>query len=401
MQPRAVVGLAPPPSIDSLALPKDWEPGAETPSDPPPGEIGTYWKAMTSGGSTGRPKVIIHHSPPALDPETPSQGFVLNDTVLIPAPLYHNAPFSLSHMALCWGAHVIEMERFDAVETLRLIERHRVRWLYVVPTMMHRIWSLPPEIRGQFDVSSLEFVVHMAAPCAPWLKEAWIDWIGPDKVWELYAGTESLGGTVISGREWLAHRGSVGRCYIGSLKILNAAGQPCAPGEVGDIYFKPPGDRPPFHYLGADAVVKDGWQTYGDLGWLDAEAYLYLADRRTDMVVSGGANIYPAEVEAALDAHPSVASSVCVGLPDADLGHRLHAIVEMRPGPVPSAEDLEAFLGGRLARYKIPYTFEIALEPLRDDAGKVRRLALRDVRVNQVAAGASFPSLRSARQPKD
>jgi bile acid-coenzyme A ligase len=278
----------------------------------------------------------------------------------------------------------VEMAKFSSGEALGLIERHGVKWVYLVPTMMNRIWALPAAERVTFDVSSLEMVLHMAAACPVWLKERWIEWLGADVVWELYSATEGMGGTVIGGTEWLAHKGSVGRIAPGAnVRIQDDAGGACASGEVGEIFFLPPSGRgSTYHYLGADAPMRGQWESYGDLGWTDADGYLYLADRRTDLIVSGGANIYPAEIESALDAHPAVGSSIVVGLPDDDLGHRVHAIIEARSGTrTPLASDLAAFAGERLARYKLPHTWELVAGPLRDDAGKVRRSALRDARV--------------------
>lgn len=355
-------------------------------TDPVPVEVAPYWKAMSSGGSTGRPKIILDHAPSAWDP---SVGVLLQqpgNTVLNPGPLYHNAPFSAIHAALFGGGHVVDMGRFDALRALELIERHRVEWVNLVPTMMNRIWRLPVEQRDAFDLSSLRTVFHMASACPEWLKACWIDWIGPERLWELYGGTERQGRTVISGTEWLAHRGSVGKVQEGAqLKILDENGRECAPGEIGEVFFLPDeGPGTTYHYLGAEAKRVDGWESIGDLGHLDADGYLYLSDRRTDMIVSGGANIYPAEVEAALDAHPRIATSAVIGLPDDDLGQRVHAIVQGSPteGP-PEVEALRAFLAERLVRYKIPRSFEFVDEPLRDDAGKTRRSALRDARLSQ------------------
>jgi bile acid-coenzyme A ligase len=347
-----------------------------------PSQVAPHVKAIASGGSTGRPKVIVDHVPSVLDPDAPSLGMRVGDTVVIPGPMYHSAPFGLMYQALGWGCHVVLMPRFDAAETLRLVQHHRAAWLYQVPTMMHRIWSL--ETRGDYDVSSLEIVCHIAAACPPWLKEKWIDWLGPDRLWEVYSGTEALAATTIGGREWLAHRGSVGRPTAGArVRILDEDGNDVPVGEVGEIYFLPArGAGSTYHYLGAEPRLCGEWETFGDLGQLDEDGYLYLADRRTDLVISGGANVYPAEVEAAIDAFPGVLASVVIGLPDVDLGQRVHAIVEI--GTTGSAFDVAAlgqFLGERLARYKLPRSIETTHERLRDDAGKVRRSALRAERL--------------------
>jgi bile acid-coenzyme A ligase len=294
---------------------------------------------------------------------------------------------------------VIETPKFDAREWLRLVEQHRVGWAYLVPTMMHRIWSLPEEERQAADLSSLRVVFHTAAPCPAWLKRAWIDWLGGERILEIYAGTEGVGRTVIWGDEFLTHPGSVGRVVGSEMKILGEHGEECAADEVGEIHFRPPGGIDgAFQYLGAEARTRDGWITLGDLGRMDSDGYLYLADRRTDMIVSGGANIYPAEIEAALDAHPAIASSAVVGLPHPDFGRVPHALIELKAGgDAPDAADLDAFLSGRLARYKLPYTFEVSSTPLRDDAGKVRRNAVRDDCETRLAAGAKFPALRQSK----
>jgi len=352
-------------------------------SAPLPVCVSKHVKAIATGGSTGRPKVIVDHAPAMLDPDAPSLGMADGDTVVVPGPMHHSAPFGLVYQALAWGCHVVITPRFDATDTLRLVEQHRAAWLYQVPTMMHRIWRLGDGARARHDVSSLEIVCHIAAPCPPWLKERWIEWLGPDRIWEVYSGTEAVGATKIGGREWLEHRGSVGKLMTGAeLRIVGEDGQPLPAGEVGEIYFRATnGLGSTYHYLGAEPRTHGEWESFGDLGWLDADGYLYLADRRTDLVICGGANVYPAEVEAAIDAHPAVLASVVVGLPDADLGQRLHAIVEVRDvTTAPAADALMDFLRQRLAAYKLPRSLEFTRERLRDDSGKVRRSAHREAR---------------------
>jgi bile acid-coenzyme A ligase len=348
-----------------------------------PERIARHWRAPTSGGSTGRPKLIVSKQAAEFDPDAPFMEMRRDQVHLVPGPLYHNAPFSLSSIGLSRGHHLVVMKRFDALEALELIEKHRVNWLVMVPTMMSRIWRLEPEVRARFDLSSLETLWHMAAPCPAWLKEEWINWLGPEKIWELYGGTESQGVTTIRGTEWLSHKGSVGKpketCVM---KALDQNGLEVSPGQVGEIYIKPTaGPGTTYYYIGAEPKsAADGFESLGDMGWFDGEGYLYLVDRLTDMILSGGANIYPAEVEAAIDAHPAVRSSAVIGLPDDDLGARVHAIVDItRPL---SAEELLSFVGERLARYKLPRSVEFVDEPLRDDAGKVRRSALRSARLS-------------------
>ncbi|MFV3126698.1 AMP-binding protein [Niveispirillum sp. KHB5.9] len=360
-------------------------PGAEFSDAPLPSKTPARWKIHTSGGSTGRPKLIVDKQPGLYDPEKPPMGQRQGDAMLNPGPLYHNAPFIGVFHTLFAGGHVVEMGKFDPLRALELIERHKVNWVNFVPTMMSRIWRLPEEQRSAFDMSSLRMVYHMAAVCPQWLKQAWIDWLGPDRITEVYGGTELMGGTVITGREWLSHKGSVGRPRPGCrMRILDEKGGECAVGEIGEIYFLPDtGRSSTYEYIGAQAKAAGEWETYGDLGHVDQDGYLYIADRRTDMIVSGGANIFPAEVEAALDQHPDVMSAIVIGLPDADLGQRAHAIVQVAQNACERTGDdaLRAFLSERLVRYKIPRTFEFTVENLRDEAGKVRRSKLRDERI--------------------
>ena len=347
--------------------------------------VSPAWKAPTSGGSTGRPKLIVSGQPAIAAPAMAEFWRIArSDTVLIPGPLYHNGPFICAFAALQVGAPVVIMPKFDAEETLRAIAGHRASWVYLVPTMMSRISRLPPDVRARHDVSSLKTVWHLAAPCPPWLKEEWIDWLGADAIMELYGGTEGQARTVITGREWLAHRGSVGRVHeSGEMKAFDAQGRVLPPGEIGEIYMRRASGVPEtYRYLGAEArTLPGGWESLGDIGWFDEDGYLYLADRRTDMILVGGANVYPAEVEAALEEHPRVQSCAVIGLPDDDLGNRIHAIVQ--PGGAVTEEELSAHLSERLVSYKRPRSFEMIDEPLRDEAGKVRRAALRAERLER------------------
>jgi bile acid-coenzyme A ligase len=250
--------------------------------------------------------------------------------------------------------------------------------------MIHRIWRLPEEERVQRDVSSLRVVFTGGSPCPPWLMRGWIEWLGPDVMHDVYGPSERIGGTHITGREWLEHPGSVGQPTHGAqIRILDSAtGRDVPAGEVGEVYMMPAGGRgSTYRYVGAEArATADGWESVGDMGYLDADGYLYLTDRRTDMILCGGRNIYPAQVEAALDAHPAVQSSAVIGLPDDDLGQRVHAIVQTF-APL-SDKELREHLRERIVHYSIPRSFELVDEALRDDAGKVRRWALREARVS-------------------
>ena len=348
-----------------------------------PDAVAGSWKAPTSGGSTGRPKLILSGTRGEVDPTVAAVPYIPRDGVqLVPGPLYHNGPFIYSMRGLLSGQSLVVMERFDAERTLQLVEQHRVGWMLLVPTMMQRIWRLPAPVRTSYDASSLDVVLHLGAPCPQWLKRAWIDWLGPDRIVEVYAGTESQGVTVIGGREWLEHPGSVGRPALGSqFRVLDSGGRDVPPGTTGEIYMLPAGGPgSTYTYRGAVHRSIDGWESLGDLGHLDADGYLYLADRSADLILSGGANIYPAEVEAALDAHPAVRSSAVFGLPDDDLGERVHAVVDVA-GNDATADELLAHVSERLVRYKVPRTLELVREPLRDDAGKVRRSSLRAERL--------------------
>lgn len=364
-------------------------PSEDFSADPLPSKTPARWKIMTSGGSTGRPKLIVDRKPGTHDPGQAPLGQRVGDTMLNPGPLYHNTPFVAVTYTLFSGGHVVELSRFDPLRALELIDRHEVNWVSLVPTMMSRIWRLPEEQRNSFDLSSLRTVLHMASACPQWLKQAWIDWLGPDRIIEVYGGTELIGVTRITGREWLEHKGSVGKPAEGCrMRILNEQGEDCAPGEIGEIYFLPDAGRSStYEYIGATAKASGDWETYGDLGYVDEGGYLYIADRRLDMIISGGANIFPAEVEAALDQHPDVQSSIVIGLPDSDMGQRVHAIVQMAQEhhARSDADALRRFLSEKLVRYKIPRTFEFTTENLRDDAGKARRSKLRD---DRIASGA-------------
>jgi bile acid-coenzyme A ligase len=382
-RPSLVVGMPPEqagawPAMPSV--PEQLPAGSFTPG------VSPAWKVVTSGGSTGRPKLIAATSP-ALVESVGGLGALTrlrpDGCVLVTGPISHNAPFVVTTAGMLLGNHVVVMPRFDPAGTLRLVEKHRVNWLYLVPTMMLRIWRLSEAVRLAADVSSLEVAFHMAAPCPMWLKQAWIDWLGPEQVLELYGGTELQAMTVITGTEWLAHRGSVGRPVLGEIEIRDLDGRPVPLGEEGEIWMRRgPGAPSPYRYIGATArSAPDGWESLGDIGHVDADGYVYVTDRLADMILVGGANVYPAEIEAALDEHPAVRSCCVIGLPDEDLGNIPYAIAELS-GPV-SDEDLMAHLRQRLAAYKLPRVIERATTPLRDEAGKVRRSALRAERIAQ------------------
>lgn len=365
---RVVLG-APPGLVTERALPDPGEVGP-LPADP----VSPAWKAPTSGGSTGRPKLIVSGDPALFDPAAePRLMMRPGGCLVMPGPLYHNGPFVWSFTQLLLGGHVVLLERFDPVATLAAVERHRADVLYLVPTMMNRIWRLGEDERNRYDLSSLRVVWHLAAPCPAWLKEEWIRWLGPERVVELYGGTEGQAATVIGGVEWLERRGSVGRPVSGEIRILDEDLRPVPPGVMGEVWMRPTArDRPTYRYVGAEARrTPDGWESLGDMGWMDEDGYLYLGDRRSDMILTGGSNVYPAEVEAAILRHPEVRSCAVYGVPDDDLGQRVCATVEGPRSLTPAA--LRGFLAAQLVSYKIPRDIEIVDHPVRDDAGKVRR----------------------------
>jgi bile acid-coenzyme A ligase len=324
----------------------------------------------------------VDHIRAEIDPEAPFHGMPPGASILVPGPLYHSGPLINCMTILLGGGKVVLMSRFDAREALDLIALHRLELAIFVPTMLLRIWKLPEAERLSIDVSSLHRVVSSSASLPNWLQREWIDWIGADRVWEAYGGSERIGGTIISGSEWLEKPGSVGRVTEGrKLKILGPTGETLPPGEIGDIYCLPiDGPGSTYHYLGASPRRRDdGWETLGDMGYLDEDGYLFIVDRRTDLIISGGSNVYPAEVEGAIESHPEVLSCAAIGLPDEDLGAAVHAIVEATT--TLEAEELRAYLVDRLVRYKIPRTFEFVDFAIKDDSGKARRAALRAERV--------------------
>jgi acyl-CoA synthetase (AMP-forming)/AMP-acid ligase II len=374
-------------SIDGFASYEDAV--AEQPPEPVPDEAeGT--DLLYSSGTTGRPKGVRIPvlgkpigTPPALVLLLKLvYGASANDVYLSPAPLYHAAPlrFNLGMQRL--GATCIVMEEFDIVEALRLIERHRVTVSQWVPTMFVRMLKLPEAERRRYDISSLRVAIHAAAPCPIPVKQAMIDWWGP-VLYEYYAGTEANGFTSIDSEEWLTHKGSVGRPLAGTLHILDDAGRELPPGEPGSIYFEGGGA---FEYHNApektaESRSAEGWSTLGDIGYVDPEGYLYLTDRKANMIISGGVNIYPQEAENVLVTHPQVNDVAVFGVPNEDFGEEVKAVVE----PVDMADagpDLERelieFCQRQLAKLKCPRTVDFEAELPRHPTGKLYKRLLRD-----------------------
>ncbi len=384
-EPRAVIAADPALREALGALPPEF--GSDHPDGSPlETRLSPCWKVMTSGGSTGRPKLIVDHGPAKLDGAVFNQLGIPDDGVLLNAgPLYHNFPFATAHIGLLKGCSVVGMEKFDAELFLNLVERYRAQWVTLVPTTMNRVARLPRPVLDSRDVSSLEAVWHTAAPMPPSLKQFWMDWLGAERIWEIYGGSEGFATTQISGTDWLTHRGSVGKCVGGEILVRSENGEALPPGEVGEVYMRRNGvspDQSTYHYVGAQSRrLPDGFESFGDFGWVDEEGFLYIADRRTDLILSGGRNVYPAEVESALLGHERVAEAIVIGLPDADLGARVHAIVRLEQGAAASAADLIDFAREQLVAYKLPRTIEFTAEPLRDEMGKARRSRLREERI--------------------
>jgi bile acid-coenzyme A ligase len=353
--------------------PLEWDP-------PHPG------KAIASGGSTGRSKIIVDRTanPTIYGRRASRLGAMPGQVQLICAPLYHNSPFLSSFGGLADDHTLVVMEKFDAERAVGAIERHRVNYAYMPPIIMRRIMMLPG-VRER-DFSSIQAIQSSAAPCPIWLKQAWIELIGAEKVHEVYGSSEGVGATMIRGDEWLEHQGSVGLPVNCELRILDEDGNEMPAGEVGEIFMRTLNEGgPTFSYVG-DAKIRatpDGFVSIGDLGSVDADGYLYIADRRTDMIVSGGANVYPAEVEAALHDHPAIGDLAVIGVPDDDWGKRVHAVIEpVDPDNPPSVADLDAYVRDRLTSYKVPKTYEFVVTLPRNEAGKIRRSSLADERVS-------------------
>jgi long-chain acyl-CoA synthetase len=343
-----------------------------------------------SSGTTGRPKGIKRPilgerfgSPqPSVAMLRNVFGFSSDTVYLCPAPLYHAAPLGWSMTTQRIGGTVVLMERFDALHLLQLIERYRVTHLQVVPTMFVRLLKLSEYDRSAYDLSSLQQVVHAAAPCPVDVKQQMLDWWGPI-IREYYAGSEGTGFCTISSEEWLTHRGSVGKNVMGSIHVLDEEGTELRDGEIGTIWFEG-GD--PFEYHNdpvktAESLNSRGWSTLGDMGSVDAEGYLYLSDRRTNLIISGGANIYPQEVEDVLALHPQIQDVAVIGVPDDELGQRVLAVVSpanpAAAGPDLAAELIE-YCRARLAHFKCPRQVVFDDDIPRLPTGKLAKRLLRD-----------------------
>ncbi|MBJ7483887.1 acyl-CoA synthetase [Brevundimonas sp.] len=353
-------------------------------SDQHPGQDFLY-----SSGTTGRPKGVKTALSPSSDlgADHPYTGRLIKlyaidgDTrYLSPAPIYHAAPLRWAMAVQRVGGTVVILEKFDPENALSQIEIFKVTHSQWVPTHFIRMLKLPAEVRARYDLSSLKVALHAAAPCPIPVKEAMLAWWGP-VIYEYYSGTEAIGMCAISPYEWVTHKGSVGRAMLGKLRICDDADAVLGPGQVGDVYFE---DGPAFEYSNApektaSSVNSHGWRTMGDVGYVDAEGFLYLCDRKDFMIIVGGVNVYPQEIEDVLVEHPSVADAAVIGMPDDDMGQRPLAIVELTPSAAPGdalREELMAFMKTRLSTAKMPAA--LRFEPClpREPNGKLMKRRL-------------------------
>ncbi|SHK98793.1 Acyl-CoA synthetase (AMP-forming)/AMP-acid ligase II [Roseovarius marisflavi] len=344
---------------------------------------------LYSSGTTGRPKGIKWPLEPALpgrrtmlvDLLTTLFGYGPETRYLCPAPLYHAAPLRHTMVTLKMGGTAVIMDRFEAETSLKLIEQHRVTHSQWVPTMFVRLLKLPQEVRDSYDLSSMQMAVHAAAPCPVDVKRQILDWWG-DIVHEYYAGTENNGFTAINSAEWRAHPGSVGAAKLGVIHICDATGRELAPGSEGEVYFEN-GQQFTYHKdpeKTAACTNAEGWTTLGDIGRLDGDGYLYLTDRKSFVIISGGVNIYPQETEDTLLGHPSVLDAAVIGIPDEDFGEAVHAVVQLMPGHQATdalREELLAHCRANLSAIKCPRSIEFRQELPRSATGKLYKRKLR------------------------
>ncbi|WP_374526968.1 acyl-CoA synthetase [Novosphingobium sp.] len=345
-----------------------------------------------SSGTTGRPKGVRLPLPEGEVTDEHSiavqiggkYGVGPGDTYLSPAPLYHTAPLAYTTTCHRLGATVVQMPKFDPEQALAAIERYKITMTQMVPTMFVRLLKLPEEVRRKYDLSSLRTVVHAAAPCPVPVKHAMIEWLGPI-IYEYYGGSEGNGSTAITSEEWLKKPGSVGKASWGTVHICDDEGHELPAGEQGTVYFEGGWD---FRYLGDEAKTQDSrnphhpaWSTLGDVGYLDADGYLFLTDRKSYMIISGGVNIYPQEVENLLITHPRVADAAVIGVPNPDFGEEVKAVVQpLDPADATPAfaAELIAFCRAQLSPVKCPRSVDFDPALPRLDNGKLYKRLIKD-----------------------
>jgi bile acid-coenzyme A ligase len=353
-----------------------------------PDVVAPQTNGICSSGSTGLPKVIVGNRPAVFNPmfttpfvETWGRKIPRPQTVIVLGPMYHINGFHGVHSLLA-GDRVVVMEKFDAARVVDVIERHRVSTFNCTPTMLKRIADLPDI--DERDLSSIEWISQGAAPMPPYLVRRWAELIGPERLIMAYGMSEGLGLCAIRADEWMTHEGSVGRPVRGTeVRILDADRNDVPPRQIGDIYLRSASYGGSTYLGGASQAptTDDGFTSVGDMGYLDEDGYLYLIDRRVDMIITGGANVFPAEVETALIDHPKVADIVVIGLKDDEWGRRVHAIVQpVDPTDPPTFDELRAYAKSRLHPFKVPKSVEIVDEIPRSAATKVNRGALVDAR---------------------
>ncbi|HJQ57261.1 MAG TPA: AMP-binding protein [Vineibacter sp.] len=345
---------------------------------------------LYSSGTTGRPKGVmtplaleaIEAVNPLVDLTSKIYGVDSNAIYLSPAPLYHAAPLRFNMTIMRLGGTCVIMEQFDAEDFLRLVEKHRISHTQVVPTMFVRLLKLPEEVRRRYDVSSLKCAIHAAAPCPVPVKEQMMAWWGP-VLHEYYGGTEGNGLTMVGPQDWLSHKGTVGRAVVGKIKIVGEDGEEVPTGEAGTVYFAE--GREFAYHNDAEKTAQSrhpkGWTTLGDVGYVDAEGFLYLTDRKAFMIISGGVNIYPQEAENVLVNHPEVVDVAVFGVPNDDFGEEVKAVVQPRDmnaaGPA-LAEALIAYCKQHLSAIKCPRSVDFEAELPRHPTGKLYKRLLRD-----------------------
>jgi long-chain acyl-CoA synthetase len=379
-----VPGKAPMP--DGLVGYESWL--AEHDPSANPADATTGLGMIYTSGTTGKPKGIVRD---AISPDVLMQmvmsmvqrmGMAPGVTTILPAPLYHTAPNTVAVLAMRLGMDITILERFDAEQFLAAVERHRVEQVQMVPTMFTRLLRLPQEVRDRYDLSSLRNIVHSAAPCPPHVKRQMIDWLGPI-VSEYYGGSETGAVVWCTSEEWLAHPGTVGAPADGAqVRIVTADDEEAPVGSVGVVYVKPADYWPGFTYHGDDKKRRemelDGFVTVGDMGRVDAEGYLYLTDRANDMVISGGVNIYPAEIESVLYELPAVRDCAVFGIPDEEYGESLAAHIEVGEGFRLSEDEVRNFVRDKLAGFKVPKVVVFDDDLPREDSGKLFKRRIRD-----------------------